>query len=336
MSNTVVYSAFNGFPGSQDTYDDDSGAEIPILPDVNLYNSFNFELKATSVAARSPTTQDEGAGDYSRSSNFRTTGVRNGSSTGAPNGGNYYNGIHVARIPTRMYWVDDQGPEGNAICQSEIGDWFTRDVLAKPDGQGGGVEFIENAAPAGTFLFTFNTSSDGGGDLQEDSHSFTVNNWNTLSVKGGYNASVFCRNEFGYTNDYEGGTYEVKSLYELPEKFDNLYKFIPDQREFTTLTFKIKVDWALAVHYGAYQASISSSQQNSVLSDMGYNSSGATGTDTHVITHVVNNSNNDYNKILNDLLNDRQRTPEEQRKRYNQTFVETSANMQITTPSKIQ
>ena len=336
MSNTYIYSKYNEGPGSEETYNGRAAVETPILPDVNLYNSFNFELKANSNATRTPTTQDEGAGDYSKSSNYRTTGVRTGTSTSSPNGGNSYFGVHVARVPIRVYWVDDQGPENNAICQSELGDWFTRDVLAKADGQGGGVEFIENTAPSGTFLFTFNTSAEGGGELRENSHSFTVNHWNTLSVKGGYNASVFCRNEFGYTNDYEGGTYEVKSLYELPEKFDNLYKFIPDQREFTTLTFKIKVDWVLALHYGAYQSSISSSQQNSILSDMGYSNAGQTGTDTHVITHVVNNSNNDYNKILNDLLNDRQRTPEEQRQRYNQTFVETSKDMQITSPSKIQ
>ena len=47
MSYTVVYSDYNGYPGSEDTYDGRSAVEIPILPDVNLYNSFNFELKAT-------------------------------------------------------------------------------------------------------------------------------------------------------------------------------------------------------------------------------------------------------------------------------------------------
>ena len=45
---------------------------------------------------------------------------------------------------------------------------------------------------------------------------------------------------------------------------------------------------------------------------------------------------NDYEKILNDLINDRQRTPEEQRERYNQTFPETAKNMKVTTPTKIQ
>ena len=113
-------------------------------------------------------------------------------------------------MPTRVYWVDDQGPQNNAIAQSELGDWFTRDVLAKADGRGGGVEFIENAAPSGTFQFVFNTSADGGGQTRQASHTFTVNHWNTLSVKGSYNAAVFCRNEFGYTNDYEGGTYDLR------------------------------------------------------------------------------------------------------------------------------
>lgn len=335
MSNTYIYSKYNEGPGSEETYNGRAAVETPIIPDVNLYNSFNFEVKANSNGTRTPTTQEEGAGGYSRSSNYRTSNVRTGTSTRSPNGGNSYFGVHVARVPTRVYWVDDQGPQNNAIAQSELGDWFTRDVLKKADGRGGGVEFIENAAPSGTFQFVFNTNADGGGVTRQASHTFTVNHWNTLSIKGSYNAAVFCRNEFGYTNDYEGGTYEAKSLYELPEKFDNLYKFIPDQREFTTLTFKIKVDWVLAVNYGIY-AGISQSQANSLLSDMGYSSSTATGTDIHTVTHVVNNSNNDYNKILNDLINDRQRTPEEQRERYNQTFPETAKNMKVTTPSKIQ
>ena len=43
-----------------------------------------------------------------------------------------------------------------------------------------------------------------------------------------------------------------------------------------------------------------------------------------------------FNKILNDLINDRQRTPEEQRERYNQSFPETAKNMKVTSPSKVQ
>jgi len=157
-----------------------------------------------------------------------------------------------------------------------------------------------------------------------------------LSIKGSYNAAVLCRMEFGCTSDYEGGTYTARSLFELPERFDRLYKFIPDQREFTTLTFKIEIDWQVAVNWGIYGSNISSSQQNTILQKMGYNSATQTGTDTHVITHVVNNSNNDYEKILRDLLRDRQRTEEEINERYNQTFPNTAKALEVTKPTKIQ
>jgi|TARA_B100000035_G_scaffold307337_1_gene310455 hypothetical protein len=333
MSYTVVYSDYNGYPGSEDTYDGRSAVEIPILPDVNLYNSFNFELKATTVNARASTTQEEGAGDYSRSNNYRTTGYRQGTSTSQPHGA--YMGTHVARIPTAMRWVRNRGPENNAIAQNELGDWFTEDVLSKADNKGGGVTFVDNIAQSGTFDFTFNTSAEGGGEERQQTHIFNVPYWNTLSIRGGYNAAVFCRNEFGYTDDYEGGTYEVKSLFELPEKFDRLYKFIPDQREFTTLEFQVEVDWQVAVSWGIY-TNISSSNQQKILNRMGYTSSNQTGTDTHTITHVVNNSNNDWNRILNELVEERQRTPEEINKRYGQTFPQEAEDTEITKPEKIQ
>lgn len=334
MSYTVVYSDYNGYPGSRDTYSGRTAVEVPLLPDVNLYNSFNFEVKSTTVNARASTTQESGAGSYSRSNNFRTSGYRQGTSTSQPHGA--YMGTHVARVPTAMRWVRNRGPENNAIAQNELGDWFTEEVLEKSDNNGGGVSFIENSPQPGTFDFTFTTSAYGGGQERQQVHVFTVPYWNTLSLKGSYNAAVFCRNEFGYTDDYEGGTYEVKSLFELPEKFDRLYKFIPDQREFTTLEFQLEVDWQLAVSWGIYAGSISSSDQQKILNRMGYNNVAQTGTDTHTITHVVNNSNNDWNKILNDLIADRQRTPEEINERYGQTFPQETEDTEITKPTKIQ
>ena len=334
MSYTIVYSDYNGYPGSDDTYDHRSGAETPILPDVNLYNSFNFKLYATAANSVAPSTQEDGAGDYNRSSNWRTSSSRSGSSTRYPH--NAYLGTHIARVPTAMRWVRNLGPKNNAIAQNELGDWFTEDVLAKADNNGGGVKFLDNTPQSGTRQFIFITDADGDGTGRTDSETFTVPHWNDLTIQGSYNAAVFCRNEFGYTNDYEGGTYTARSLFELPEKFDRLYKFIPDQREFTTLTFKIEIDWQVAVHWGIYGSNISSSQQNTILQKMGYNSASQTGTDTHVITHVVNNSNNDYEKILRDLLRDRQRTEEEINERYNQTFPETAENVEFTKPTKIQ
>ena len=334
MSYTVVYSDYNGYPGSSDTYDHRSGVETPILPDVNLYNSFNFKLYATTANANAPSTQESGAGSYNKAQSWRTSSSRPGTSTQSPH--NAYLGTHVARVPTAMRWVRNQGPKNNAIAQNELGDWFTEEVLAKADNNGGGVKFVENTAQSGTKQFTFVTNAMGGGQERTRTHNFTVDHWNDLSIKGSYNAAVFCRNEFGYTNDYEGGTYTAKSLYELPEKFDRLYKFIPDQREFTTLTFKIEVDWRLYVSWGVYGSNISNSQIQTILQKMGYNSENDTGTDTHIITHVVNNSNNDYEKILNDLLGDRQRSEEEINERYNQTFPETAENVEFTKPTKVQ
>ena len=159
---------------------------------------------------------------------------------------------------------------------------------------------------------------------KQSSATFNVPDWNTLSIKGSYNGAVFCYNEFGYTNDYEGGEYYATSLWELPEKFDNLFKFIPDQRESTTLTFTIEVDWKVYVSYGIYNANdIGSSNIDKIAASMGYsNLSTQTGTDTHTITHTVLNNNDDWEKILKDILENRQRSQEEQYERYNQTFPE--------------
>lgn len=323
MSYTIVYSDYNGLPGSESTYDYRSGAEKPILPDVNLYNSFNFTVKSSNINAGVPPTTQQGAGKldnrYSNNTSYSSRGYRYGTSTRSPSGA--YSGIHVARIPTAMRWVDTNGPNGDGIAQNEKGDWFNREVLAKADGQGGGVTFVENAAPSGNTTFTLVTDT----AERQNSATFTVPDWNTLSLKGSYNAAVFCYNEFGYTNDYVGGTYEVNSLWELPDKFDNLYKFIPDDRETTTLTFTIEVDWKVYVSYGIYNAAdIGSSNLDRIASRMGYdNLSTQTGTDIHTITHIVNNTNNDWDKILRDILATRQRSPEEQYERYGQTFPQT-------------
>ncbi len=323
MSYTIVYSDYNGLPGSSSTYDFRSGAEKPILPAVDLYNSFSFTIKSSNINAGVPPTTQTGAGrpdvTYSNSTNYRTRGYRYGSSTRKPSGA--YGGVHVARIPTAMRWVDTNGPDGDGIAQNEKGDWFNREVLAKADGNGGGVTFEGNPAPSGNTSFTLVTDTDD----EQGSSSFTVPDWNTLTIKGSYNASVFCYNEFGYTNDYEGGEYYATSLWELPDKFDNLFKFIPDQRESTTLSFTIEVDWMVYTGFGIYnQNDIGSSNLSKIASRMGYNNlSGQTGTDTHVITHVVNNNNDDWEKILKDLLNNRQRSLEEQQERYGQTFPKT-------------
>ena len=321
MSYTIITSDYNGVPGSTSTYDFLSGKEKPLLPDVDLYNSFNFELRSSCINAAASPTQKEGAGKldnrYSNSDGYYEKGVRYGSSTRSPSGA--YGGIHVARVPTAMRWINTLGPNGDGIAQNEKGDWFSEEVLARADGKGGGITFVTNPAPSGTKQFTLVTDT----AERQDSATYTVPDWNSLSLKGSYNAAVFCYNEFGYTNDYVGGTYEVNSLWELPEKIDNLYKFIPDQRESTTLTFTIEVDWRVYVSYGLYGSYLSSNQKNSILSRMGYNSENDTGTDTHTVTHVINNSEDNYDEILRDILDNRQRTLEEQHERYGQTFPQT-------------
>ena len=322
MSYTIVYSDYNGLPGSESTYDYRSGAEKPILPDVNLYNSFSFTVKSSNINAGVPPTTQEGAGKldnrYSNNTSYSSRGYRYGTSTQSPSGA--YGGIHVARIPTAMRWVDTNGPNGDGICQNEKGDWFSREVLARPDGNGGGVEFIQNPTPSGNTTFTLVTDT----MEKQSSATFNVPDWNTLTTKGSYNGAVFCYNEFGYLNDYEGTEYYADSLWEIPEKIDNLFKFIPDQRESTTLTFTIEVDWKVYVSYGIYNANdIGSSNIDKIASSMGYNNlSSQTGTDTHTITHTVLNNNDDWEKILKDILENRQRSQEEQYERYNQTFPE--------------
>ncbi len=343
MSYTIVYSKYNGLPGSTDNYDFLSGAQSPILPDVDLYNSFNFEVKSTSAEVAAPPTQTTGAGRngvrYSNRSNYNTRGYRYGSSSSRPAGS--YVGIHVARIPTEMRWVDTNGPDGDGIAQNERGDWFNRDVLSKADGRGSGVAFVQNPTPSGNITFSFITSVDADGVT--DAASFTIPDWNTLSIQGSYNGGVFCYNEFGYIDedpntygnaDYTSQTFEVNSLYELPDKFDNLYKFIPDQREDTTLTFQIEVDWQLHVNFGIWAGLISAENQEKILTRMGYSSATQTGTDVHTITQVINNSTGDWPKILEEILSERQRSQEEQNERLGQTFPTT--DIEVTSPTEVE
>ena len=341
MSYTIVYSDYNGLPGGKGNYDFLSGAEAPILPDVDLFNSFNFEVKATTAEVSAPPTQRTGAGrdgtQYSNSTNYRSRGDRYGSSPSKPAGA--YVGIHVARIPTDVRWVDTNGPDGDGIAQNEKGDWFSREVLAKADGKGGGVTFVKNPTPSGTTSFSFVTST----DESEAAESFTVLDWNSLSIQGSYNGGVFCYNEFAYVDedpntygnpDYTSQTYEVTSLFELPEKFDNLYKFIPDQRESTTLTFTIEVDWHVYISYGAYAGLINASNQAKILARMGYDNATQTGTDVHTITHTINNDTRHWPKILEEILATRQRSQAEQNERLGQTFPTT--DIEVTPAKKVE
>ena len=99
MASTIIYSDYNGFPGSEDTYDFRSGEESPIFPDVTLYESFDYTLKSTGADARdSPTeVEDDGGGDLD-DSDITPGGskpTRNGESTSPRYG---FSSVFVARF----------------------------------------------------------------------------------------------------------------------------------------------------------------------------------------------------------------------------------------------
>ena len=79
MSNTIIYSDYNSFPGQEDTYDFGSGAQTPIFPDVTLYKSFNYTLKSTGVnSAPSPTQEDRPGGGRPGESSGSASGTGGG------------------------------------------------------------------------------------------------------------------------------------------------------------------------------------------------------------------------------------------------------------------
>lgn len=320
MAYTIVYSDYNGYPGNAGNYDFLSGRENPVLPTVNLYNSFNVTVKSTTINGNPSTTETA-----ANASPYSATGVRRGQTTSPERG---YAGVHIARVPTAMRWIDNLGPNGDGIAQNEKGDWFSREVLQKADRSGGGVTFTEIPRSGTDTLNFITTSAD-----YEDATQMIVPAWNFLGVNGSYNSSVFCYNKFEYTDDYEGTIYEVKSLFELPEKFDNLISFIPDQREQTILTFTVEVDWQVYSSWGIYGDYYSESQKSTMLSTLGYSGVGDTGTDVHVITQTVTNRNQDWAKILKDTLR-KQRTLDEQHERYGQTFP--STQIEIIPPQSAQ
>lgn len=322
MSNTIIYSDYNSFPGQEDTYDFGSGAQTPIFPDVTLYKSFNYTLKSTGVnSAPSPTQEDRPGGGRPGESSGSASGTgggrpgeRTAGNTGPTNG---YVGVYIFKVPTEMRWVTDQGPDGDGACQNEKGDWFSEQVLGEPDRFGPGIK-LETVPRSGSSALPFlqESAPEEGGT---ESVSVTVTAWNWLKISGAYNASVFPYNEFAFTtdyptkeNNYTTGQQEVDSLYEVPGKFNNLYKFIPDDREKTTLTFKVEVDWELVPVWskgvGQY---LSESTRTAILGKYATKGIGQTGTDTHTVTHVVYNDTSNWKALLEETL-EKQYTTEEQ------------------------
>lgn len=314
MSNIYIRSNYNAYPGTSANYDFRSGYEIPLLPDVNLFRSFNYILYADTANSQLPSTyQGETNTPYQ---GYASTGIRAGVAPNSTREGVY--GANIFKIPSDVNWVTNGGPSANGICFNEKGDWFTAESLGTADSQGQGVK-LSRIVNTGTKTVTLYTNASTPTGTATQTHTAVVNAWPDLAISGAYNNAVFCYNKFEYTNDDTGKIYEAKSLFQLPEKFDNLVSFIPDEREKTTLTFTIRVDWVRYVDWGIWGSLMSPSDQNRLLADY---SIAASGTEYHTVTHVVNNTNN-YSKILNQILDKRQRPLEDQDERYGQTFPAT-------------
>lgn len=323
MSSTIIYSDYNGFPGSEDTYDFRSGEESPIFPDVTLYESFDYTLKSTGADARDSPTEVEEDGDDDLDDSDITPGgskpTRNGESTSPRYG---YSSVFVAKVPTAMRWVTNQGPDGDGAAVNEKGDWFSAEVLGKADRFGPGIR-LDEVPRSGTETLYY---------VQEDTArgtqtaQYTATAWNYLKIHGAYNAAVFPYNEFAYTdeyptkdNGYTTGGGEVDSLFELPGKFNALHKFIPDQRDQTTLTFTVEVDWIRVFINSGYGQYMDQTQKDAVLAGFDGKGVTASGTDTHTVNHVVFNDTSNWKQLLEETL-EKQYTTEEQWKNGGQDF----------------
>lgn len=324
MANTIIYSDYNGFPGSEDTYDFLSGEESPIFPDVTLYNSFDYTLKSTGADARdSPTEVDDGATGGDLDDSDTTPGGAKPTRSGASTSPRYgYSSVFVAKVPTAMRWKTDMGPDGDGAAQNEKGDWFSEEVLGKADRFGPGIR-LDEVPRSGTETLYY---------VQEDTArgtstaQYTADAWNYLKIHGAYNAAVFPYNQFAYTdeyptkdNGYGTGGGEVDSLYELPGKFNALHKFIPDQRDQTTLTFTVEVDWIRVFINSGYGQYMNQTQKDTVLAGFDGQGVTASGTDLHTVNHVVFNDTSNWKPLLEETL-EKQYTTEEQWKNGGQDF----------------
>lgn len=328
MSNTIVYSDYNKYPGlntaNSKTYDFTAGRALPVLPDVNLYNNFDFKIYATSAnAVQPPTTNQTNSKDWWQNQNAYKSGV-------APNSTEYgYAGTEIIKIVTGIEWIKG-GPNGDGICFNEKGDWFSEATLGTADSEGNGVKFTVQTYPGQTVPFTHVTSTSNYSSLI----TINIQKPPNLRIAGAYNGAVFCYNKFEYTNDDQGTIFSANSLYELPEKFDNLVSFIPDQREKTTLTYTVKVYWERYVNWGIWELAFSTAKKNEILNNYTNNGFGASGYDIHTITHVINNTNPNWGKILKQILKERQRSLKEQDQRYGQTFPAQKINIGLPTAAR--
>lgn len=305
---SVVYSSANSSPNAGG-YNFTTGVLGPILPTVGLFSSFSFELFAKAAYTPSPT---ERGGTYARGGGYGYRQVPQ-----YPPLLIFDNEIGSFKVITGMEWVTDGGPNGNGVAQNERGDWFTLDALTKPDKFGLGIK-LETVAETGNVSVVYPAIE--GTPIQEKTR--TVPAWNHLRISGSYNSAVFCYNEFGYLDNNESGEENVKvarTLYELPENFDQLVRFIPDQRPSTTITFYVRVFYSRSIEFGSYESLLSSGDKDFIrnkFSSVGLNNSDS---EIHAVPHIINNNNNNWNRILQETLT-RQRTKEQQDSRYGKNF----------------
>lgn len=310
---TVIYNDYNTYPGKPATkftagYNSETGLQPALLPTVNLQNNFSFTLNAGVRNSYMPSTRDD---NYQ---GFANTRVRNGAAPKSTKFGYASSLFNISKRITKVEWVLNGGPQGNGAAQNELGEWLTYESLRTSDSDGTGIrlELISPSSSTGNYEIITDTP-----DYNSTETDVGIALWDQLKISGSYNAAVFCHNQFQYTNDDIGTVYNAKSLYELPQKFDNLVSFIPDQRKSTTLTYRIKVSWDRINDWKS--SPFTTAQRNVILENYDDNNLEASGIDIHIITHTINNNNNNWSALLNYTIA-RQRTLDEQNTRYGQTF----------------
>lgn len=337
---TLVYSSYNPYPGapsgssiigssgrvntSTTGYNFLTGREPALLPQVNLFNSFDYELKLGVSYNSTPSTLISG---IEVDQSYANTGIRSAAGSSlTPSFGmtseSEPTGLYrVYKKPVEARWVKTGGPQNNGVARNERGDWFTEEALSTADDQGTGIRLTTQSDPdSSPYYVGFSTTTSSSGSSTSTAIATSGTPWNKLRINGSYNSSVFCYNEFDYITDNNDDVIRATSLFELPERIDNIISFIPDERSTTTLEFYIEVDYVLEVYdpFG-----FGSSSTSSILDLYEDNGVPISGTDIHRVTHVIKNNTSNWPRVLQEIIDNRQRSLDEQDARYGNTFPTT-------------
>ena len=297
-----------------------------LLPGVSVGDSFSVNLFGRNSAAPS---QTETSGSYARTTSGVTFGGPSGLTRVPPTRPPVTlqnTSIVIFKQITNVEWVKTLGPNGNAVAQNELGDWFTESALSTPDSFGSGLR-LERIVPASGTTVTESVVAVDGGTVSGVTYAAPP----YLKLSGSYNSAIFPYNDFQYTNNNlkgEANVLHAKSLYELPERIDSLIAFLPDSRSNTTLRFTVRVSYTLNVTWGGIGAFLSTTERNKILalySSRGYTTSG-TGTELHEVSHAVTNNINTWGDVLDDILENRVRTLAEQDALYQTPYSNKSAS----------